>query len=130
MQNWKKAELSELIGAVVTEVSDKNALLTLYCRDGRVFRFIHHQDCCESVYLESQTPKRVKSVLAGYKIVQAESVSSDKVGITDDEMNTADDESYTWTFYKIASTRGYLTLRFYGSSNGYYSESVDFEKAE
>lgn len=73
--------------------------------------------------------------LIGSPITHAEEVSH---AGTDDENEERDggdpgpkgkwDESYTWTFYKLATNRGSVTIRWYGTSNGYYSESVDFEK--
>jgi hypothetical protein len=93
--------------------------------DGETFRMQHDQDCCEAVNIESVVGD--VSALIGEPILRAEVVSS-----TDWPEGTQkpdyDDESFTWTFYKLATRKGYVDVRWYGSSNGYYSESVTFSK--
>jgi len=90
------------------------------CDDGTTFRMHHYQDCCESVDIEDICGDL--DSLIGEPILLAEEAENSA-----DPPANASDESHTWTFYKLANVHGYATIRWYGSSNGYYSESVSFE---
>lgn len=115
---YEYVSVEELKGKVLTEVED-TGYNVLYFRttDGETYKMHHEQDCCESVSLEDVIGDL--DDLVGEPILMAEEV-------TEDGRNGYDSE--TWTFYKFATVKGYVTLRWYGTSNGYYSESVDFEK--
>lgn len=91
--------------------------------DGQQFKMYHSQDCCESVEVEDICG--AVSDLLGAPIVLAECVSNaPKPTNTEQE----DGESNEWTFYKLATNKGAVTIRWYGTSNGYYSTGVDFVK--
>jgi len=117
-------EINELLGKVLTSVdaSDEEVLFT--CSDGSAYKMFHYQDCCESVYVEDINGDL--SDLVEAPILQAEEVTSHEnlPGVKPEWQ----DESYTWTFYKLATIKGSVTIRWYGTSNGYYSEGVDFEE--
>jgi len=90
--------------------------------EGETFVMYHEQDCCESVSIESIEGEL--SCLVGNPILLAEEAT--KSGKIDPEDDWSD--SQTWTFYKLATIKGYVDIRWNGSSNGYYSETVDFVK--
>lgn len=94
----------------------------LKCSDGSEYVMYHSQDCCESVQVEDIVGDVAD--LLDSPIVRAEEVS----GETSPDGWKLDytPESFTWTFYKIDTQKGGVTIRWLGTSNGYYSESVSF----
>lgn len=89
--------------------------------NGDCYHLYHSQDCCESVTIEDIAGNL--DDLVGMPILLAEEVTSDT---NPEGVQPEWQESFTWTFYKLATNRGYVTIRWYGESNGYYSESVDW----
>ena len=79
--------------------------------DGRRFSMHHSQDCCENVYIESVAGDL--GDLVGVPIMIAEEVYEEPVA------------TLGWTFYKFATQKGYVTIRWCGSSNGDYSVRVN-----
>ncbi len=108
-------ELNSLVGKNIVEVigerHDDEFILKTDC--GLTYTFYHKQDCCEDVYLEDIAGDR--NDLLG-EIVLAEEIEGNDIDMPF--------ESYTWTYYRLATKKGLVVLRFFGSSNGYYSEKV------
>lgn len=119
------AELKDLIGktmASVENVNDEEIVFTT--TDGKRYKLTHNQNCCESVSIEDIVGDLADMV--GSPILIAEESTSDT---NPDGVTKEYQDSFTWTFYKFATHKGYVDIRWYGESNGYYSESVDFEEA-
>ena len=123
MEESKTNSISQMIGATLTIIKGAvGADEIVFCSsDGRRWVMNHLQDCCESVYVEDIAGDL--SDLIGSPIVQAEE-SSNKDEQIDGKPGYSD--SFTWTFYRIATAKGLVVIRWLGESNGYYSESVDF----
>ena len=90
-----------------------------HMQDGTTYKMYHEQDCCENVYLADVCGD--PNDLIDAKIITAEERSE---SCRDYE----DYESVTYTFYDIQTNKGCVNLRWVGSSNGYYSESVGLAK--
>lgn len=111
----------ELLGLTLTHVMhirtkyDDHALV-FTLDDGRQYKLYHEQECCENVVLEDICGHL--DDLVGSPLTMAEVIIEERSRINNDHE--------TFTFYKLATIKGYVTLRWEGSSNGYYSESVEW----
>ena len=113
---------TDLIGRVFSRVEQiRNDVLLFVCDDGSWCAFYHEQDCCESVFIHDICGDLAD--LEGSPMLMAEAVCGGG------EPPSTDTESYAWTFYKFATVRGSVTVRWLGTSNGYYSEGVDYANA-
>lgn len=116
VDNWRdECEFSDLLNHEVVDVFKDECFFQILTKT-HLFQMYHDQDCCEHVYLQDVVGD-IQSLI-GNKILMAEESYGDEKPLSEHE------ESFTWTFYKLATIKGYVDLRWYGSSNGYYSESV------
>lgn len=110
-------KIKELLGKTLKSATGKvgDDEIIFETTNGEKYKLYHLQDCCESVRVEDICGEM--SDLVGSPITQAEENSSKE-----------NPNSFTWTFYRLATAKGQVVIRWLGSSNGYYSESVEFEK--
>jgi hypothetical protein len=88
---------------------------------GAVHKFWYEHDCCASCSIEDICGEL--SDLTGSPIIEAtETVNGD-----DMPNIPAHWGSHTWTFYRFSTAKGTVTVRWFGESNGYYSESVSYK---
>lgn len=117
MRNLYNMTISDMIGKTPLFIiqGDDDTILFKFS-DGTQIEFYHAQNCCESVIIEDVNGDW--SDLVGQPILEAREVSNDAPPLE------WEPESYTWTFYTFRGIKGSVDVRWYGTSNGYYSESV------
>lgn len=113
--------IEDMIGVQFHSINVTGDSMTFRCSEGE-FIFKHDQDCCESVDIESITGDILD--LVGTPILKAEESSGETPS---DYVFDYEPDSYTWTFYKFATIKGYVDVRWLGVSNGYYGERVSLE---
>lgn len=110
IKDLKGKEIKSIEG--LEEGSDQVEIVTT---DGYLYIMYHEQDCCEIVWIEDVYGE--VNGLIGSPVVEAEErTNRDKYDAYG---------SHTWTFYTLATSKGWLDMRWLGESNGYYSEGVD-----
>lgn len=106
----------ELVGKTLIKIENLEDELRFHTSDAEVYVMYHRQSCCESVYIEDIVGDL--DDLIGSPIVLAEVRTND-----DDSLEY---DTGMWTFYELATNKGSVTIRWYGTSNGYYSVGVSF----
>lgn len=138
-ERWE-CTFDDLKGRTLISVVRLDDSLIFTDTEDTVFQLLHQQDCCESVYIESIVGDL--SDLLETPILLAEEASNSNDGEVPAKsliesydweyegegepppiVNKPD--SYTWSFYKLATIKGYVDIRFFGTSNGCYSEKAD-----
>ncbi len=119
------AKLEDLKGKVLVSVENNDdEELIFTTTDGEVYKLYHHQTCCERVTIEDICGDLED--LIGEPLLVAEEVVHEQDANPEGVPEQDYAHSFTWTFYKLDTRKGGITVRWYGESNGCYSESVDF----
>jgi hypothetical protein len=122
---YEELKVNVMLGKVITEIEGEigDDAINFVCSDGSKYKLYHSQDCCEQVSIDD--------IVGDFKDLIGEPLlMSEEVSNVDEPNKEDGNESFTWTFYKFATIKGYVTVKWFGSSNGYYSESVDFVELE
>ena len=115
-------DFADLAGETLSSVVvDGTEAIYFTIENGDTYCLYHFPDCYESVYIEDICGDITD--LVGTVLFAEEATNKN-----DPQNMNLVPESYTWTFYRIGTEKGHVTIRWFGESNGYYSESVDFVK--
>ena len=121
-------QFADLIGKTLTSIVQRdNELITFICNDGEEYQMYHRNDCCESVSIDEVYGDY--NDLLNIPILDAREETNGQFHPAGFKVDYQPD-SFLWTFYILRTIKGSVTIRWYGTSNGYYSEGVNFEKVE
>ena len=124
--NWSRwgdgpfTSVSSRVGKTLA-AAERGGEHVLFVFEGEVSGLVllHDQDCCEDVRVEDVVGDLED--LVGTPILRAEESSEDA---------PQEYGSGTWTYYKLGTVKGDVDIRWLGTSNGYYSESVTAYRAD
>ena len=113
--------IEKVIGKTFSKIDQLGDEIIFTTKEGEIYKMFHYQDCCENVSIESIDGDLQD--LIGNPILEFEERINPEGCVSKIEDDYGSD---TWTFYVIRNVKASVTIRWYGSSNGYYSESVNF----
>lgn len=117
----KNNNFFELKGQIITKIKADSLDVLIETASGNKYKIYHSQDCCESVDVH-KTIGNAEDIL-NQEITLAEEDSKEPGWYKEEYC-----ESHTWTSFYLETSKGRFEIWILGESNGYYSESVAFEK--
>lgn len=120
------AVFADLLHKTITNINVDRTLneIRFQISDGSIYLLFHEQDCCEIVVIEDICGDLDDLINSPITLAEESTSFPHPESFTVKSLQG----SFTWTFYKLATVKGYVTIRWFGESNGYYSESVQFIK--
>ena len=119
----KVVNFEVFLGKIFTKIDVDNENIFFHCDDGSEYRMFHNDDWCESVTIDDIVGD-IDDLLNNEILTATENSNSDFPKLDYEYDGECIPESFTWTFYNISTIKGHVTIKWYGTSNGYYSESV------
>jgi len=93
--------------------------IDFFFTEGPPLRMYHERDCCEQVWIEDIAGD--PEDLIGSPLLLAEVACAQPIHMINNL------EVHRWTFYKFGTNKGYVTVRWCGSSNGFYSVAIKLQ---
>ena len=114
-EEWK--EVVEVKGKTITDVeglSSYSGEVKFIFDDGSSLRMYHPQECCEDVSLTDFDDLTPSDLIGGVLTLFETYTKSSEGGYGIEQ----------YTFYRLRTTKTDVTMRWHGSSNGYYGVEV------
>lgn len=116
------AEFKDLLGETLTDIDFGKTEIIFTTDKGVRYKMYHEQECCESVDVDEVEGG---GEFLGTPVLQADMETNEK---NPKSIEYGGPGRFLWTFYRLATIKGSLVIRWYGESNGYYGVEVSFEK--
>lgn len=123
---FEDSKISLLLGKTLTKVTATEDEIRFECSDGSNFMLYHMQDCCERVRVFKTDGDWADLIGKQIESTWEETITDgNPPGVT---YSPSRYDSYTWTVYTIRAAGASVDCIWLGVSNGYYSESVYFQR--
>jgi hypothetical protein len=116
--------INEMLGKTLRMVTQNgNQSIDFEAETGERWVMHYVPDCCAHAEIEDVVGD-LQDLVGAPLLMAEESTNS-----TDPQKALyCVEDSYTWSYYRFATVKGYVTIRWYGSSNGYYAEAAQIDR--